>query len=57
MPSGGRPSHHWKTPTFTGALTLSCMTAPIVLDGAMNGVIVWAYVQELLVPILTPDVL
>ncbi|RCS20944.1 hypothetical protein DUT91_25405, partial [Phyllobacterium salinisoli] len=32
------PHGHWKATTFTGALRLSGMTAPMVLDGAMNGV-------------------
>ncbi len=31
------PHGHWKTTTFTGALRLSGLTAPMVLDGAMNG--------------------
>ena len=28
------PHGHWKTTTFTGALRLTGMTAPMVLDGA-----------------------
>jgi len=31
------PHGHWKTTTFTGSLRLSGMTAPMVLDGAVNG--------------------
>ena len=31
------PHGHWKTTTFVGALRLSGMTAPMVLDGPMNG--------------------
>ncbi len=31
------PNGHWKTTTFVGALRLSGMTAPMVLDGPMNG--------------------
>ena len=46
------PHGHWKTTTFTGALRLSGMTAPMVLDGAMNGVAFQAYVQQVLVPTL-----
>lgn len=34
----GVPHSHWKTTTFTGALRLTGMTAPMVLDGAMNGI-------------------
>lgn len=44
-PSGDRcrspvPHGHWKTTTFTGVLRLSGMTAPMVLDGAMNELLV-----------------
>lgn len=48
------PHGHWKTTTFTGALRLSGMTAPMVLDGAMNGVAFQAYVQQVLIPTLAP---
>ena len=48
------PHGHWKTTTFTGALRLSGMTAPMVLDGAMNGVTFRAYVEQVLVPTLNP---
>jgi len=48
------PHSHWKTTTFTGALRLSGMTAPLVLDGAMNGVAFRAYVEQVLVPTLSP---
>jgi len=44
----------WKTTTFTGALRLSGMSAPMVLDGAMNGVAFQAYVQRVLIPTLVP---
>jgi transposase len=50
----GVPHGHWKTTTFTGALRLSGMTAPMVLDGAMNGVAFRAYVEQVLVPTLAP---
>ena len=30
------PHGHWKTTTFTGALRLGGLTAPMVLDGPMN---------------------
>ena len=46
------PHRHWKTTTFTGALRLSGMTAPMVLDGAMNGVAFQAYVEQVLIPTL-----
>jgi len=50
----GVPHGHWKTTTFTGALRLTGMTAPMVLDGAMNGVAFLAYVEQVLVPTLSP---
>ncbi len=46
------PHGHWKTTTFTGALRLSGMTAPMVLDGAMNGAAFLAYVEQVLAPTL-----
>ncbi|CAE7467881.1 unnamed protein product, partial [Symbiodinium sp. CCMP2456] len=48
------PHGHWKTTTFTGALRLSGMTAPMVLDGPMNGAAFLAYVEQVLVPTLSP---
>ena len=50
----GVPHGHWKTTTFTGALRLSGMTAPFVYDGAMNGNVFLAYVEQVLVPTLRP---
>lgn len=50
----GIPHGHWKTTTFTGALRLSGMTAPMVLDGAMNGTAFLAYVEQVLAPTLKP---
>jgi transposase len=48
------PHGHWKTSTFVGALRLSGMTAPMVLDGPMNGPCFLAYVQQVLAPTLKP---
>ena len=48
------PHGHWKTTTFTGALRLNGMTAPMVLDGAMNGDAFRAYVEQVLAPTLSP---
>jgi len=48
------PHGHWKTTTFTGALRLCGMTAPMVLDGPMNGVTFRAYVEQVLAPTLNP---
>ena len=50
----GVPHGHWKTTTFTGALRLTGMTAPFVYDGAMNGNVFLAYVEQVLVPTLAP---
>ncbi|WP_245455085.1 IS630 family transposase [Mesorhizobium sp. M9A.F.Ca.ET.002.03.1.2] len=50
----GVPHGHWKTTTFTGALRLSGMTAPFVYDGAMNGNVFLAYIEQVLAPTLTP---
>lgn len=44
---------HWKTTDFTGALRLTGMTAPMVLDGAMNGAAFLAYVEQVLTPTLS----
>ncbi len=46
------PHGHWKTTTFVGALRLSGMTAPMVLDGPMTGAWILAYVQQVLRPTL-----
>ena len=48
------PHGHRKTTTFVGALRLSGMTAPMVLDGAMHGAAFLAYVEKVLVPTLRP---
>ncbi len=46
------PHGHWKTTTFVGALRATGMTAPLVVDGPMNGDVFLAYVQQHLVPTL-----
>ena len=48
------PHGHWKTTTFIGALRLSGLTAPMVLDCPINSVWFQAYVDEVLVPTLKP---
>ncbi|MBM3526174.1 MAG: IS630 family transposase [Alphaproteobacteria bacterium] len=48
------PHGHWKTLTFTGALRAEGLTAPMVLDGPMNGPAFQAYVEQILVPSLRP---
>jgi transposase len=49
------PHGHWKTTTFVGALRAGGLTAPLVLDGPMNGPAFLAYVRQVLVPTLRPD--
>ena len=48
------PHGHWKTTTFTAGLRLDGLTAPMVLDGPMNGAAFLAYVEQVLVPTLSP---
>ena len=48
------PHGHWKTTTFIAGLRLDGLTAPMVLDGPMNGVTFRAYVEQMLVPTLRP---
>ena len=51
---GAVPHGHWKTTTFVAALRASGMTAPLVIDGALNGDFFVAYVEQVLVPTLRP---
>jgi transposase len=46
------PHGHWKTTTFVAALRHDGLTAPTVVDGAMNGPVFLAYVQQQLVTTL-----
>jgi transposase len=48
------PHGHWKTMTFLAALRCDRIDAPFVLDGPINGEWFLAYVQQLLVPTLSP---
>ncbi len=48
------PHGHWKTTTFTAGLRTSGMTAPMLLDGPMHGAAFLAYVEQVLVPELSP---
>ena len=45
---------HWKTTTFVAGLRSTGLTAPLVLDGAMNGSAFKAYVEQILAPSLSP---
>ncbi len=51
---GKVPQGHWKTTTFVAALRSTALTAPGVIDGPMNGNAFVAYVEQILVPTLTP---
>lgn len=48
------PHGHWKTITFVGGLRRAGMTAPMVLDGPMDGPAFLAYVEQVLGPTLRP---
>lgn len=48
------PHGHWKTMTFLAALRSDRIDAPLVLDGPINGEWFLAYVQQVLVPTLSP---
>jgi transposase len=46
------PHGHWSTTTFVAALRGSGLTAPLVVDGAINGELFLKYVRQVLVPTL-----
>ena len=46
------PHGHWKTLTLVAALRIDGVTAPYVIDGAMDGLSFLAYVEQVLVPTL-----
>lgn len=48
------PHGHWKTTTFVAGLRQRGLTAPLVVDGPMNGEVFRAYVEQVLAPTLTP---
>ena len=48
------PHGHWKTTTFTAGLRLGGIAAPMLLDGPMHGLAFRAYVEQVLVPELSP---
>jgi transposase len=48
------PWGHWKTVTFVAGLRVDGLTAPFVIDCAMNGVIFIEYLRQCLVPTLRP---
>jgi transposase len=48
------PHGHWKTSTFVAGLRTRGLTAPLVVDGAMNSDTFRAYVEQVLAPTLKP---
>jgi transposase len=46
------PHGHWKTTTFLAALRHEGLTAPMVVDGSINGELFLAYVRQILLPTL-----
>lgn len=46
------PHGHWKTSTFIAALSEDGLLAPGVFDGAINGELFLAYVEQILLPTL-----
>jgi DDE superfamily endonuclease len=46
------PHGHWKTLTLIAALRINGLTAPYVIDGAMDGPSFLAYVEQVLAPTL-----
>ena len=47
------PHGHWKTTTFTAGLRLGGLSAPMVLDGPMDGAAFLAYIEQVLAPELS----
>ena len=48
------PHGHWLTTTFVAALRTTGLAAPMVVDGAINGELFVAYVEQILAPTLRP---
>ena len=51
---GAAPHGHWKVTTFVAALRAGGLTAPMAVDGAVNGELFRAYVEQVLAPALRP---
>jgi transposase len=48
------PHGHWLTTTFTAALRRTALTAPMTLNGPMNAIAFYAYIEQVLAPTLEP---
>ena len=51
---GSAPFGDWQTTTFIAALRLHQLTAPMVVDGPMDGELFLAWVEQFLCPTLRP---
>ena len=51
---GYAPNRRWQTTTFLGAMRAGGFIAPLVVDGAMTGELFVAYVEQVLIPELSP---
>jgi transposase len=51
---GAAPYGHWKTTTFVAGLRHDRVTAPMVLDGPIDGEMFLAWVEQFLCPTLQP---
>lgn len=49
---GHAPHGHWKTTTFVAGLTCEGLIAPFVLDGPINAECFFAYVEQILAPVM-----
>jgi hypothetical protein len=47
------PHGHWKTSTFAAGLRCDRVTASLVIDGATNGKMFLAYIEQILAPTLS----
>lgn len=48
------PQGHWNTTTLVAAITWESAIAPMVLDGPMDAAAFEAYIDQVLVPVLSP---
>lgn len=51
---GDVPHGHWMTSTFLAGLRHDGIAAPCLFDGAINGELFLAYIEQQLAPTLTP---
>ena len=51
---GSAPYGHWQTTTFVGALRHRQISAPMVIEGPLDGEVFIEYVRAVLCPTLTP---